>query len=107
MAVRDGMDVAGIGLLIAVLGADGIGRVLQSQLAGIQPADAVAFLVAPAVLTAGALTACPLPARRAAAIDPAVVLQYEEPFRAFLQASDVGPLKARTPHSRPRRTSFA
>lgn len=77
LVVRDGMGVASIGLLIGLVGAAGVGRVLQSQLAGIEPVDPVAFVLAPAVLATVALMACVLPARRAAAIDPAVALRYE------------------------------
>lgn len=77
MVVADGMGVAAIGLLIGLAGAAGVARVLQSQLAGIQPVDAVAFLLAPALLASVALTACLLPARRAAALEPAVALRHE------------------------------
>jgi putative ABC transport system permease protein len=77
LVVRDGMCVAGVGLLIGLVAAAGVARVLQSQLPGIEPVDPVAFLLAPGVLATVALVACMLPARRAAAIDPAVALRYE------------------------------
>lgn len=77
LVVRDGMGVACIGLVIGLGAAAAVARVLQSQLAGIQPIDAVAFLLAPTVLALVALTACVLPARRAVGIDPAVALRYE------------------------------
>lgn len=77
MVVREGMAVAGIGLVIGIGGAAAVARVLQSQLPGIQPVDAVAFLLAPAVLAMVALAACLLPARRAAALEPAVALRHE------------------------------
>lgn len=77
MVVRDGMGVASIGLFIGIVIAAGIARILQSQLAGIQPVDAVAFGLGPAVLATVALIACLIPARRAAAVDPAVALRHE------------------------------
>jgi predicted lysophospholipase L1 biosynthesis ABC-type transport system permease subunit len=77
LVVRDGMGVAVIGLLVGLIAAAGAARVLQSQLVGVQAFDAVAFLLAPVVMGAVALTACMLPARRAAAIDPAIALRHE------------------------------
>jgi putative ABC transport system permease protein len=77
LVVRDGMGVAGIGLTLGLIGGAVAARVLQSQIAGIQPADGVAFVIAPAVLTAVTFTACLLPARRAVRMDPAAALRHE------------------------------
>lgn len=52
-------------------------RLLSTLLFGVTPFDSVAFAVAPAVLILVALTACPVPAWRAAATDPAVALGAE------------------------------
>ena len=50
---------------------------IESLLFGVKPTDAVAFLLAGAVLLGVALLAGYLPARRASRIDPAVVLRSE------------------------------
>jgi putative ABC transport system permease protein len=50
---------------------------LQPLLFGITPLDLPSFTVMPAILLAVALVACFVPARRAAATDPAVTLRSE------------------------------
>jgi putative ABC transport system permease protein len=52
-------------------------RFIESLLFGVKPTDAVAFLLAGAVLLGVALLAGYLPARRASRIDPAAVLRSE------------------------------
>jgi predicted permease len=64
---------AGLGLLLAL----GLGRVFSGMLYQVSPTDPIAFALAPAVLVASALLACWLPARRAARVDPIVVLRSE------------------------------
>ncbi|MGB7493139.1 MAG: ABC transporter permease [Candidatus Acidiferrum sp.] len=52
-------------------------RLIRSQLYGVDTADACSFIIAILILVAVAIFAGLLPARRAAAVDPAVVLRYE------------------------------
>lgn len=50
---------------------------MEAALYGVQPLDPVAFMAAPIVLLVVSLVACTVPARRAAAIDPADALRCD------------------------------
>jgi predicted permease len=63
----------GVGLVTALA----LTRTMQSQIAGIRAADPVTFLAVTFLLSAVAVLACYLPARRAAKVDPMVALRYE------------------------------
>jgi putative ABC transport system permease protein len=67
--------VAGLGL--GLLGALALARFVRSLLYGITPYDAVTFASVSLLLTAVALLASYLPARRAASIDPIQALRTE------------------------------
>jgi ABC-type antimicrobial peptide transport system permease subunit len=71
------MVLAGLGVLVGLVGALALTRVLQSLLFGISATDPV-VLIAVAILL-GVVTAIGayLPARRAARIDPAIALREE------------------------------
>jgi putative ABC transport system permease protein len=75
MFLRYGAWVLGVGVLLGVGGALGLGRVLQSQLYGVRPAEPGILLTAVAVFSAVAFIAVLWPARRAASVDPLVVLK--------------------------------
>jgi putative ABC transport system permease protein len=77
MIVREGMTVVFLGLAVGLLAAAGVTRLMQALLVGVEPIDAVSFAVAPAALLLVALVACAIPARRAAATDPAIALRSE------------------------------
>jgi putative ABC transport system permease protein len=77
MFLRYGAWVLGIGVVMGIAGAVGLGRVLQSQLHGVRPAEPRILLMAVAAFTAVAFIAVLWPARRAAAVDPLVVLKDE------------------------------
>jgi putative ABC transport system permease protein len=64
---------AAIGLAVAFL----LSRLLASMLFGVSPTEPALFLAAFGVLVFVAVLACYLPARRAARVDPIVVLRYE------------------------------
>jgi len=77
MVIRRGMQLTLIGLAIGAAGALALTRLLASLLFGISPRDPVTLIGVAAVLSAVALLACYIPARRAAAVDPLVALRYE------------------------------
>lgn len=77
LVVREGMAVAVAGLAVGLVSAAALTRLMQAALYGVQPLDPVSFVAAPAVLIVVALVACTIPARRAAAIDPAHALRRE------------------------------
>ena len=63
----------GVGLVAAAV----LSRYLRTLLFGVRPTDPTALLAAPLILLAVALVASYLPARRAAAIDPAYTLRED------------------------------
>ncbi|MGD0127174.1 MAG: ABC transporter permease [Terriglobia bacterium] len=69
------LTLAGIGCGLA--GALGMTRFLSSLLYGVRPTDPLTFLAVSALLTAVALAACYIPARRASRVDPIVALRHE------------------------------
>ena len=77
LVLKHGLRLTGLGLLIGLVGAFGIGRVLGSLLPRLGGADPVALLGVSALLFFVALVACWLPARRATLVDPMVTLRAE------------------------------
>jgi putative ABC transport system permease protein len=72
-----GLALAAAGILLGVTGALAGARVLVSVLYGIPPHDAATFVGVAAILALAAAAACAIPARRAATLDPMVVLRHE------------------------------
>jgi predicted permease len=75
--VRHGLGLAGIGVVLGLGAAIGVTRLMESLLFGVRPLDLTTYVVVAASLTAIAALASWLPARRAARVDPASVLQAE------------------------------
>jgi len=77
MVMRDGLVVALGGLAAGFAGALVVTRTLATLLFGVTPTDALSFATASAALLLITLVASYLPARRAARVDPMVVLRAE------------------------------
>ncbi len=75
--VRYGLDIAGAGTVIGLAAAAGSTRLMKSVLFGISPVDPITYTAVPLVLVAATVLASYLPARRAAAVDPAKTLRAE------------------------------
>jgi putative ABC transport system permease protein len=77
LIIREGMTLAGIGLLAGLAGAYFVGRVMHSLFTGVGALDPVAFGGVAALLLMSALLACYVPALRAAKVDPMQALREE------------------------------
>ena len=77
LVVRQGMELAGIGIVVGLIGAVALTRVMASLLFGVSTTDAATFGVVPALLTGVAFAATVIPAWRAASVDPMVALREE------------------------------
>jgi len=65
------------GLAIGLTASLAATRVLAGMLYGVEPTDAPTFTLVTLALSAVALLACYLPARRAMKVDPLIALRYE------------------------------
>jgi predicted permease len=77
LVLRQGVRLAGLGLAAGLALAAAAGHLLRSQLHGVGALDPLAFGAAGAVLTAVALLASWLPARRAARVPPSTALRAD------------------------------
>jgi ABC-type antimicrobial peptide transport system permease subunit len=77
MVLRQALILAGSGVVIGLGSAYALTRLMSSLLFGISPTDPITYFSVAAVLTAVALLASYLPARRAASMDPMVALREE------------------------------
>jgi len=75
--LANGLLFTAIGIAIGVAGASATSRLLETLLYGISRADPATYGVVIALLGCVATLACWAPARRAAAVDPAVTLRAE------------------------------
>lgn len=75
--LRQGMVMALLGLVIGTGMALALGRVVESQLFGVQPSDPLTLVFTAALMLVATLLGSYFPARRAAAVDPVEVLRGE------------------------------
>ena len=77
MVVKQGMILAGVGVVVGLGSAFGLARLIQTLLFGVTTRDPLVFAGVPLLLTVVAFLAVWLPARRASKVDPMVALRYE------------------------------
>jgi putative ABC transport system permease protein len=75
MVLSQGMRLAGVGVLIGLIAAVALGRVMVTQLYGVDPVDPITLVAASAIFLAVAMLASVLPAARAAATAPTDALR--------------------------------
>jgi ABC-type antimicrobial peptide transport system permease subunit len=77
LVVRQGMQLAIIGVVVGIAAALGLTRLIASFLFGVKFWDPIAFVTIPILLLLVALAAVWLPATRAAKLDPMQALRVE------------------------------
>jgi putative ABC transport system permease protein len=77
MVIRQGMALTLIGVVIGTGGAFWLTRFLTSFLFGVKAWDPITFIATPSLLSAVALFAIWLPAKRATRVDPMTALRLE------------------------------
>jgi len=77
MVLRQGLELVIAGATLGLAGALIVSHVMAGLLFGVSPNDPLTFIALTLVLTAVALAACYIPARRAMRVDPIVALRNE------------------------------
>jgi predicted permease len=77
LILREGMTTALVGTVLGLLGAYGLGKVMQGLWSDVGNADPRVLLAVAVLLLGAAMVACVVPARRAASVDPMVALRQD------------------------------
>jgi putative ABC transport system permease protein len=77
MVLRQGLSLAGVGIVAGLVVAFAMNRVLASLLFGVRPSDPLTIAAVMTIIGTVALVACYVPARSATRVDPMIVLRDE------------------------------
>jgi ABC-type antimicrobial peptide transport system permease subunit len=77
LVLRQGLALAGTGIVLGLVAAFALARVMQSLLYQVRPVDPVTFVAVPVVLIGVALVASGVPAFRATRVSPLIALRSE------------------------------
>ncbi len=77
MVMKQGVVLAGAGVILGLVGAVLLGRLAQSLLFDLAPTDPLTYALVSGVMLASAALACWVPAQRATRVDPVEVLRTE------------------------------
>jgi putative ABC transport system permease protein len=77
MILRQGVTLAGYGLVIGLALSLALSRFLKSLLFQVSTADPVTYAGVSLLMLGITVVACYIPARRASVVDPLVALRYE------------------------------
>jgi predicted permease len=75
MVLRHGFTITAVGMAIGLFCAFGLSRILANLLYGVSATDPMIFLLISLLLSAVALAACFIPARRATKVDPVIAIK--------------------------------
>jgi putative ABC transport system permease protein len=77
LVLGQGLSLTLVGVAVGALAAFGLSRLMSSLLYEVEGSDLTTYVSVSLLLTAVALLACYIPARRATKVDPLVALRYE------------------------------
>jgi putative ABC transport system permease protein len=77
LVLLNGFRLVAAGIFVGVIASYALTRFLASQIPGVSATDPATFAAVVAIVVSAGLTACLLPARRAAQTDPLLALRYE------------------------------
>jgi predicted permease len=77
MVLRQGLELAGAGVVVGVIGAAALTRVMAGLLFEVSTIDVTTFSTVPVILTIAAVMAILIPGLRATRVDPVVVMREE------------------------------